>query len=211
VLHGEQYLTLHRPLPPSRTVVGHARSAGLLDNGKGKDKDKGAVLYAERTITDKVTGARIATLTSAAVLRGDGGFGGKPGPRPEAPANAADVAAGAHGSPASLCYVMGWHQRGKCGTRSRARARGSCSVDARAGPRVGKCRGKEQRIGMPHGHDPQASVSPRELEVGQHGKVVERKAPAHWRRGAQARPTLPQQSSVATGRVAPACRNRSAH
>jgi acyl dehydratase len=79
VLHGEQYLSLHSPLPPAGTVVGRGRIVDLLDKGK----DKGAVLYAERTITDKASGALIATLTSAAVLRGDGGFGGKPGPQPQ--------------------------------------------------------------------------------------------------------------------------------
>jgi acyl dehydratase len=78
VLHGEQYLTLHRPIPPSGTVVGTTRVTDLLDKGK----DKGAVLYAERRITDKASGALIATMVSAAMLRGDGGFGGKPGPQP---------------------------------------------------------------------------------------------------------------------------------
>ncbi len=78
VLHGEQYLTLHRPLPPEGTVVGKTRVAELLDKGK----DKGAVLYAERQIIDKASGAPIATMTSAAMLRGDGGFGGKAGPQP---------------------------------------------------------------------------------------------------------------------------------
>jgi acyl dehydratase len=77
VLHGEQYLTLHRPLPPSGKMVGRGRIVDLLDKGK----DKGAVLYAERTISDKASGALIATMTSAAMLRGDGGFGGKPGPQ----------------------------------------------------------------------------------------------------------------------------------
>jgi acyl dehydratase len=78
VLHGEQYLTLHRPIPPSGTVVGHGRIVDLLDKGK----EKGAVLYAERTIVDKKSGQPIATMTSAAMLRGDGGFGGQPGPQP---------------------------------------------------------------------------------------------------------------------------------
>jgi acyl dehydratase len=78
VLHGEQYLTLHRPIPASGTVVGTTRVTDLLDKGK----EKGAVLYAERRITDKATGALIATMVSAAMLRGDGGFGGKPGPQP---------------------------------------------------------------------------------------------------------------------------------
>ncbi len=79
VLHGEQYLTLHRPLPAEGKVVGRGRIVELLDKGK----DKGAVLYAERTIIDKASGEKVATLTSAAMLRGDGGFGGKPGPQPE--------------------------------------------------------------------------------------------------------------------------------
>ena len=79
VLHGEQYLTLHRPLPPAGKVVGRGRIVDLLDKGK----DKGAVLYAERTIVDQASGETVATLTSAAMLRGDGGFGGKPGPQPE--------------------------------------------------------------------------------------------------------------------------------
>ncbi len=78
VLHGEQYLTLHRPLPPSGTVVGVSRIVDLLDKGK----DKGAVLYVERKLIDKASGEPVATMVSAAMLRGDGGFGGKPGPQP---------------------------------------------------------------------------------------------------------------------------------
>jgi acyl dehydratase len=80
VLHGEQYLTVHRPLPPSASVVGRGRIIDLFDKGE----DKGAVLYAERQILDKESHEPIATLTSAAVLRGNGGFGGKAGPQPEA-------------------------------------------------------------------------------------------------------------------------------
>jgi len=80
VLHGEQYLTLDRPLPPKGTVIGRGRIVDLLDKGK----EKGALLYAERTLLDKETGERIATMTSAAMLRGDGGFGGKSGPQPAA-------------------------------------------------------------------------------------------------------------------------------
>jgi acyl dehydratase len=78
VLHGEQYLTLHRPIPPSGTLIGRGRIVDLLDKGK----DKGAVLYAERKLFDKASGALIATMTSAAMARGDGGFGGKSGPQP---------------------------------------------------------------------------------------------------------------------------------
>jgi hypothetical protein len=93
VLHGEQYLTLHRPLPPSGVVVGKTRVTNLLDKGK----EKGAVLYVERRIVDKASGAPIATMISAAVLRGDGGFGGKPDRSPSrtsfdgAPARHVDI------------------------------------------------------------------------------------------------------------------------
>jgi acyl dehydratase len=94
VLHGEQSLTLHRPIPPAGTVVGHGRVLDLLDKGR----EKGAVLYSERTVVDKATGAPIATMTSTTMLRGDGGWGGKSGPQPAphrlpetAPATAVDI------------------------------------------------------------------------------------------------------------------------
>ena len=79
VLHGEQYLTVHRPIPVAGTVVGRGRVKELLDKGK----EKGAVLFVERQILDKARGEEIATMTSVAMLRGDGGFGGKPGPQPQ--------------------------------------------------------------------------------------------------------------------------------
>jgi acyl dehydratase len=40
------------------------------------------VLFTERQLLDKATGEPIATMTSTAMLRGDGGFGGKSGPQP---------------------------------------------------------------------------------------------------------------------------------
>ncbi len=79
VLHGEQSLTLHKPLPAAGTIVGKGRVTDILDKGA----DKGAVLYSERTLFDKATGDKIATMASTTMLRGDGGFGGKSGPQPE--------------------------------------------------------------------------------------------------------------------------------
>jgi acyl dehydratase len=79
VLHGEQYLTVHRPIPAAGSVIGRCRVKDLLDKGK----EKGAVLFVERQILDKACGEPIATMTSAAMLRGDGGFGGRPGPQPQ--------------------------------------------------------------------------------------------------------------------------------
>jgi len=82
VLHGEQGVTLHRPLPPEATVIGRTRVTGILDKGPGK----GALIYSERTITDAATGALLATCTSTTFARGDGGQGGTltEAPRPHA-------------------------------------------------------------------------------------------------------------------------------
>jgi acyl dehydratase len=74
VVAGEHALRLHRPLPPSGTVIGRTRITEIVDKGPGK----GAIIYSERTIDDKATGARIATIMQTTVARGDGGFGGPP-------------------------------------------------------------------------------------------------------------------------------------
>jgi acyl dehydratase len=78
LLHGEQGLTLHRPLPVAGTVIGKLRIKDIVDKGR----ERGALMFTERSICDKETGAEIATLTSTTVMRGDGGFGGPSGPTP---------------------------------------------------------------------------------------------------------------------------------
>ncbi|HEV3186125.1 MAG TPA: MaoC/PaaZ C-terminal domain-containing protein [Xanthobacteraceae bacterium] len=91
ILHGEQGLTLHRPLPAAGTVIGRTRIKDIIDKGR----ERGALMFTERSITDKATGAPIATLASTTVMRGDGGFGGPSGPTPEPhrlPARAPDAA-----------------------------------------------------------------------------------------------------------------------
>jgi acyl dehydratase len=95
ILHGEQGLTLHRPLPAAGTVIGRTRVKEIIDKGPGR----GALMFTERSILDKDTGAPIATLSSTTVMRGDGGFGGPAGsppaphPLPKRPPDAAlDIA-----------------------------------------------------------------------------------------------------------------------
>jgi acyl dehydratase len=78
ILHGEQGLTLHRPLPVAGTVIGRTRIKDIVDKGR----ERGALMFTERSIVDKESGAEIATLTSTTVMRGDGGFGGPGGPTP---------------------------------------------------------------------------------------------------------------------------------
>ncbi|WP_201864413.1 MaoC/PaaZ C-terminal domain-containing protein [Microvirga soli] len=73
VVHGEHAMRLHRPLAPEGEVVGHTRIVDIVDKGPGK----GALVYAEREISDVATGEKIATLLQTVFCRGDGGFGGK--------------------------------------------------------------------------------------------------------------------------------------
>jgi acyl dehydratase len=79
VVHGEQGLTLHKPVAPQGTVIGTTRVLDVIDKGEGK----GALVLSERKITDKASGALLATLTQTTFCRADGGFGG---PKREAPA-----------------------------------------------------------------------------------------------------------------------------
>ena len=80
ILHGEQTLRLHRPLPPAARVVGEQRIEKLVDKGAGK----GALMLLSRSLHDAATGDLLATIGSTVFMRGDGGFGGSPegAPRP---------------------------------------------------------------------------------------------------------------------------------
>lgn len=77
VVHGEQRLTMHRPLPASAEIVFDERVTGVFDKGK----EKGAVIVMERVMSEK-GGATFCTLSNTIFARGDGGFGG---PRDGAP------------------------------------------------------------------------------------------------------------------------------
>ena len=78
VLHGEQGLALHRPLPPEGTVIGRTRVTGIVDKGA----DRGALIYTEKILIDKASDETVATAASTTFARGDGGFGGPAGPSP---------------------------------------------------------------------------------------------------------------------------------
>ena len=71
LLHVEQSLALHAPLPPEGRVTGHTRVTGVVDKGPAK----GALLYQERRVTDAVTGTLLAEVGQVSLLRGDGGSG----------------------------------------------------------------------------------------------------------------------------------------
>ncbi|HQQ70907.1 MAG TPA: MaoC/PaaZ C-terminal domain-containing protein [Alicycliphilus sp.] len=81
LLHGEQRVRWHQPLPADCEVVGHNRITHLSDKGEGK----GAILIAERRL-ETAAGALLATLQQVTFLRGDGGYsrelGGQPSDAP---------------------------------------------------------------------------------------------------------------------------------
>jgi acyl dehydratase len=90
VVHGEQRLIMHKPLPYAADVVFDERVTGVFDKGK----EKGAIIVTERIISEK-GGDRLCTLSATIFARGDGGFGGpKEGaPEPHAlPTRAPDLA-----------------------------------------------------------------------------------------------------------------------
>jgi len=74
IVHAEQGLILHRPLPTRAEVVGRSRIVDIVDKGKGR----GALVYYERRISDAKTDELLCTSTQTIFCRGDGGVGGPP-------------------------------------------------------------------------------------------------------------------------------------
>jgi acyl dehydratase len=70
LVHGEQSLWVHGPLPPEGSVVGRTVVTRLVDKGEGK----GAVIHAEKRLFDEGSGTLLAVVESVYVCRGDGGF-----------------------------------------------------------------------------------------------------------------------------------------
>lgn len=78
LVHGEQKVELHKPLPSSGTITATSRTIGAYDKGK----ERGAVVVDETVWTDE-KGEKVATLTGSTFARGDGGFGGPSQGAPE--------------------------------------------------------------------------------------------------------------------------------
>jgi acyl dehydratase len=74
LLHGEQDLTLHQPIPPEAKISSRARVAEIWDKGK-------AALVVLEVASQDPKGKPIFTNRFSIFLRGEGGFGGEAGPK----------------------------------------------------------------------------------------------------------------------------------
>jgi acyl dehydratase len=72
VLHGEQHLEVHRPLPAEGRIRGVNRVTDVVDKGPGK----GALITIERRLYEVASGELCSTQTAVIFARGNGGFGG---------------------------------------------------------------------------------------------------------------------------------------
>jgi acyl dehydratase len=85
LLHGEQDIEIHRPLPTQAKLENQVRIAGIHDKGKA------ALVVLE--VKTSEGGSPLFTNRFSLFLRGEGGFGGDSGPKAgnEAPSRAPDL------------------------------------------------------------------------------------------------------------------------
>ena len=75
LLHGEQDIVLHQPLPVRAKVENSGKVVGVYDKGKG------ATIVIQSETKDE-NGQPLCTNFFTSFIRGEGGFGGEPGPQP---------------------------------------------------------------------------------------------------------------------------------
>lgn len=73
VVHGEQGITLHQPMPSNADVFLDTRVINCFDRGESK----GAIIETETKVRLKKDDSSLCTLISKTFARGDGGFGGE--------------------------------------------------------------------------------------------------------------------------------------
>ena len=76
LVHAEQSIELHKPLPVEGTLRASATVTGIYDKGSG------ALIETENRAVDRATGEPVVTTTSGTFIRGEGGFGGDRGTAP---------------------------------------------------------------------------------------------------------------------------------
>jgi acyl dehydratase len=76
LVHAEQYVELHRPLPVEGSVRTVSTVTGIYDKGSG------ALVASENQAVDAATGEPLVTTRGGTFIRGEGGFGGERGSDP---------------------------------------------------------------------------------------------------------------------------------
>jgi acyl dehydratase len=86
LVHAEQSIELHKPLPVHGTLRTSAMVTGIYDKGSG------ALVETQNEAVDAVTGEPMVTTRGSTFIRGEGGFGGDRGTAPpwELPERAPD-------------------------------------------------------------------------------------------------------------------------
>ena len=74
LVHGQQAVTLHRPIPVAGTAILTGRIVAMYDKGKA------AVVVTATDAVDKADGTALWTSTNSLFIRGEGGWGGDRGP-----------------------------------------------------------------------------------------------------------------------------------
>jgi acyl dehydratase len=74
LLHGEQDLEVHQPIPPEATITNKGKVAEIWDKGK-------AALVVLQVDSSDESGKPLFTNRFSLFLRGEGGFGGEAGPK----------------------------------------------------------------------------------------------------------------------------------
>lgn len=70
IVHGEEKVVWHRPLPAAGTVVARHRVTRIVDKGPGR----GATITYDKDLFDHANGEALATVTHTTFARGNGGF-----------------------------------------------------------------------------------------------------------------------------------------
>jgi acyl dehydratase len=71
VLHAEQRMTLHKPLPPTADIIADYGVVSVVDKGLSK----GLLIYTETRVRDGSDGQPLFTAGGTIMARGDGGLG----------------------------------------------------------------------------------------------------------------------------------------
>jgi acyl dehydratase len=70
IVHGEQRLSIYRPLRPAARLIAKERILAITDKGRGR----GAVLTTRRDLIDRELNDIVAQSVNTSFLRGDGGY-----------------------------------------------------------------------------------------------------------------------------------------